>query len=48
VRTTAAVDVCLATGGDDLSYEHAEYLFKRRSRRISRDGLPCISSGTWP
>ncbi len=34
--------------GDDLSYEHAEYLFKRHSPRISRDGLPCISSGTWP
>ncbi len=35
----AALDVCPATGRGRLSYERAEYLFKRHSRRISRTGL---------
>ncbi len=38
-RTPAALDVCPATGRGRLSYERAEYLFKRHSRRISRTGL---------
>jgi len=38
-RTPAAVDVCPVTGRGRLSYERAEYLFKRHSRRISRNGL---------
>jgi len=38
-RTPAALDVCPSTGRGRLSYERAEYLFKRRSRRISRNGL---------
>jgi len=38
-RTPAALDVCPITGRGRLSYERAEYLFKRHSRRISRNGL---------
>ena len=38
-RTPANVDVCPVTGRGRLSYERAEYLFKRHSRRISRTGL---------
>jgi len=38
-RTPAALDVCPVTGRGRLSYERAEYLFKRHSRRISRNGL---------
>jgi len=38
-RTPATVDVCPATGRGRLSYERAEYLFKRHSQRISRNGL---------
>ncbi len=37
--TPAAVDVCPGTGRRRLSYKRAEYLFKRHSRRISRNGL---------
>ena len=35
----ATVDVYPVTGRGPLSYERAEYLFKRHSRRISRTGL---------
>jgi len=35
-RTPASGDVCPVTGRGRLSYERAEYLFKRHSRRISR------------
>ena len=38
-RTPATVDVCPVTARGRLSYERAEYLFKRHSRRISRTGL---------
>jgi len=38
-RTPAALDVCPGTGRRRLSYQRAEYLFKRHSRRISRNGL---------
>jgi len=36
---SATVDVCPVTGRGRLSYERAEYLFKRHSRRISGTGL---------
>lgn len=37
-RTPAAVDLCPATGRGRLSYERAEYLFKRASLRLGGPG----------